>query len=297
MTYPSDCMAKCIGMDTAYKGECSFSRKCIDSDGSNSSIKGVVTTEGRELADYCKRFESVEEYYCDGDNAKIETITCPAGTECRDGSCVEKTMAFPSPDCTDSDGQDPYTKGIVSAFGKNYTDSCADFKTLIEFYCDEAGVRSTSEDCPPFFRCDNGACIKPGTSCNDTDWGRDIYQEGMVSVGTLLTSAQYLDKCVDDRTVREYYCQASGMVEENIDCPAGFKCINAACKEEACTDSDDGISITKSGAISKGSEVQKDECIGETNLVEFYCDGQNIMNATLECPAGNICKDGRCEGG
>jgi hypothetical protein len=268
---------------------------CNDSDaGRNSSVRGTATSDGMDYTDYCKVFESVEEYYCSDSTVERETMACPQGYECRNGAC-QAMQANPLPECADTDGDDIYAKGTLKAAGGEYNDSCTDYKTLSEYYCEFGKAKNRTAACPPDFRCEGGRCFKPGTTCTDTDSGDDIYSEGKVRVEGALTTAEYLDKCLDDDTVREYHCDAGGYVAETVNCPAGYVCAQAACKQESCLDSDEGYSVFREGAVSKGSDLYRDSCTDNYGGVEYYCEGNMIVNATFTCPAGYVCSDGRCE--
>lgn len=293
-TYGSECEANCSNTSVAYEGAC---QTCQDSDGGNDPlIKGVTSVFGTNYTDYCVVFWSVEEYYCKGDVAGRETVSCEEGYECRDGACVEKPIAPPKPDCDDPDGDDIYTKGTVNAAGQQYVDSCDDYKTVREYLCKNGLAQGVSNDCPAGYTCGNGRCSKPDVLCNDTDYGRNISAGGKVLVVSGLVSAEYIDKCVDWNTVKEYYCDKDGYVGETIDCPQGQKCVEASCNEDLCTDSDEGYSIFHGGAVNKGSSIYRDACTGAEEGIEYYCDDNLVINSTFTCPSGSVCNNGRCEG-
>jgi len=291
-TYNSAGQARCTGVEPAYNGTCAV---CQDSDGGkNRSQKGTAATGSGRQTDYCADFYSVEEYYCQNGLIGRETIQCEAYEECRDGACGAPLPAAPEPECIDNDGKDIYTKGVVNGSGSLYADSCEDHKRVREFYCDGGLVRHQISECAPGYECDAGKCAKTIGNCTDTDAGEDIYNEGKVMVRQNLVVAEYLDKCIDADTVREYYCLYGDYVVEDVDCPAEFRCVQAACKEDLCTDSDDGYSIFRKGGVNKGDILMKDFCTSEDGGVEYYCDENNIVNSTFTCQTGFTCSDGRC---
>ncbi len=291
-TYESGCHALCMGVQSAYAGPCG---QCQDSDGGkNRSQKGTVTTASSRQTDYCAGFYSVEEYYCQNGLMGRETIQCEAYEECRDGACGAPPPKEPAPECIDNDGTDIYTKGVVNGSGALYQDSCEDHKRVREFYCDGGLVRHRISECAAGYECEAGRCLKTAGNCTDTDSGDDIYAEGKIILQQNLVVAEYLDKCIDGDTVREYYCVYGDYVVEDRDCPGGFRCVQAACKEDLCTDSDEGYSIFRKGGVNKGDVLEKDYCTGPDGGVEYYCDENAIVNSTFTCPAGYSCTDGRC---
>ncbi|MEW6035954.1 MAG: Kazal-type serine protease inhibitor family protein [Candidatus Micrarchaeota archaeon] len=295
-TYGNLCTANCAKAAVAYEGECDAG-KCTDTDGGKiAALKGNVSSDGASYTDYCKEFGSVEEYYCDGDAASVASVPCAEGYECRDGACVARPPGIETPPCSDTDGKNTSTKGTVNASGLIYQDSCNDAKLVKEYYCKDGLVENEISECPPGYRCRGGLCEKTDATCTDTDGGDDIGKGGMITIKSGLTSGEYIDKCLSGTRLREYYCIGSDWVTYDTDCPAGYRCVEAACKQDQCFDSDDGYSIFQEGAANKGDDLFRDKCTDSDSGVEYYCDENKIMNATFQCPAGSSCVDGRCEG-
>ncbi|MCI0503552.1 hypothetical protein L0Y65_02465 [Candidatus Micrarchaeota archaeon] len=291
-TYPDACSARCYNATPSFEGACDA---CKDTDGGkNATVRGTVTSASGNYTDSCVVFESVEEYYCFGAIAQKTTLQCPEGHECHMGACVVKMPPIPEPDCQDSDGKDVYTKGAINASGNVFEDSCIDNKKVKEFYCDQ-GARSEETDCPGGYECDTGRCVKISGNCTDTDSGNDIYNEGKVIVKDGLIELEFLDKCLDSGYVKEYYCSLGGYIAETVKCPEGFRCVQASCRQDACTDSDGGYEIWRQGGANKGDLLLRDECTGQDTGIEYYCDGNDIMNATFTCPGSAVCEGGRCE--
>jgi hypothetical protein len=73
--------------------------------------------------------------------------------------------------------------------------------------------------------------------CKDSD-GRDIYKKGNVSgySGAASSPFAYMDECVNETSVLEYYCYSDGAnlreASERISCPGSAKCAGGACVGE-----------------------------------------------------------------
>lgn len=67
--------------------------------------------------------------------------------------------------------------------------------------------------------------------CTDSDGGKNIFTKGSIQMGVAPYLASYTDDCVSSNTVREFYCENSG-VGQNIylTCPNGYFCDNGLCK-------------------------------------------------------------------
>ncbi len=291
-TYNSSCLARCANVSVSHPGACV---QCTDSDGGKDpGVKGTASAAGLSYTDECVNFTTVTEYYCNGEIVSKQDMTCPEGTECLDGSCAKPPPAPPAT-CQDSDGgPDPYTRGTVSAGGTTYTDGCTADKQLHEYDCANGTVSDSIAPCPSGSRCDSGRCVRADVKCVESDGGKNIYVAGDLNASINLVSVEFLDKCLDDQTVREYYCVGDDYASEDITCPPDYQCVKAACMQVACSDTDGGINIYQTGAVSKGAEVFRDSCSGNNGGIEYYCDGNQVKNATFDCPDGYFCSNGRC---
>jgi hypothetical protein len=137
----------------------------------------------------------------------------------------EKPAVEPPETCTDSDGKDIYEKGSIEEFGNTFTDSCVG-EQVKEHYCEDGTGTSSLFDCPTDFICKEGRCVRGKPKCSDSDGGYDIYEEGSVTIDSLL-KGEYLDKCVDSDTLREYYCEGDEMKVKDVDC---------TCRTAKCVD-------------------------------------------------------------
>ncbi|MEW6748264.1 MAG: Kazal-type serine protease inhibitor family protein [Candidatus Micrarchaeota archaeon] len=295
ITYTNVCSAQCAGAQIVHDGSCTIEEECTDSDGGEvADVAGTAATAGLGYSDYCTGFDSVKEYFCDGDSVGVETLPCQEGYECQDGACVESQPQTVG-DCQDSDLKDYKKKGTATASGESYQDSCMDSKNVKEYYCLEGEVRSETVACASGYSCQEGACMKSGQICIDTDEGYTIGQGGRITLTINLVSGEYLDKCLPDGRLREYYCEGNEMFYDELDCPAGTRCVEAACKEDVCSDSDSGYFISKAGAVNKGDVIRRDFCVDDYGGVEYYCEGNEMINASFACPMNRRCVDGACE--
>ena len=221
VTYENECAANNSFVEIAYQGKC---KTCIESDsGKDAFVKGTTKADGEEYMDKCTDSVNLLEYYCVGVELKNTTITCE---ECSDGKCIE-TEKEPPRHCVDSDGKDYYTRGNVTEFDNVFVDTCVN-TAVKEYYCEEGLAKSEVKECAAEFTCNEGRCVRKKQKCSDSDGGRDISKQGVLTIDALI-DAEYIDKCVDDDTLREYYCVADDVFVEDIDCGQGNRCLSARC--------------------------------------------------------------------
>lgn len=146
------------------EGKCVQKEACTDSDGGKNAGKGGTTSFGGIVRnDYCVGATSVVEYYCDGNEIKLQQIQCASGESCIDGVCAFVPHAN---ECSDSDGgKNIYEKGTVTYWsgGQRYTDteSCYGYDRVWENWCEEdATVGFGVMDCDEGEECVNGACTE-----------------------------------------------------------------------------------------------------------------------------------------
>lgn len=291
-TYWNACKAACVGASIVSQGECVPPRSCNDSDrGVDVYSKGTVKSSGgRSGTDRCLSASSVEEYYCEDDRPLNETLACPVGFGCEDGACIAGTREG----CTDSDGNDTRVKGVAAAGGGSYEDACTDRRHVKEYFCGMGRLMEREYDCGAGYACEEGRCISTSVKCSETDGGDDIYSGGTLSVMINLISAEYIDKCLDGDTVREYYCTTDGYRQVDVDCPQGTRCVLASCRADLCVDTDGGYALDRKGAANKGDVIREDACTSGTGGTEYVCEGNEILGKEFACPAGQRCDGGKC---
>ena len=69
-------------------------------------------------------------------------------------------------------------------------------------------------------------CGATTTTCTDSDGGKDYYRWGRTRMGDALSA----DVCLDNKVLREFYCDSGTEFAEEYTCPSG--CEDGACKEE-----------------------------------------------------------------
>lgn len=178
ITYKNACLAKEAGVQVNKTGECQQqSSQCLDSDGGKDIFTaGIVTHKGQRYGDSCVDDKTVEERFCENNEAKSVNLPCAAGYACDGGKCV----VIP---CTDSDGGvNEEMKGTVVAGDENETDRCADSNTVKEFYCDSGRIASKDVDCAAGKQCSDAACIL--VPCEDSDGGKTRPRQGERPRGT-----------------------------------------------------------------------------------------------------------------
>ncbi len=87
-------------------------------------------------------------------------------------------------------------------------------------------------------------------------------------------------KCEAEANDGEYTDENSAIWEN--DCP------------DFCEDSDGGPILTIFGIGTNRTGDYEDECISETQIKEFYCEGTELRHFINNCPEGNLCIDGEC---
>jgi len=286
---------------------------CTDTDGGKDYFtKGNATIAGvSEKEDYCHDVfgeKELIEYYCEDDQIKEESYSCPTNFECIDGACKSNNIVS----CTDTDGgNDYFTRGEVDLLGQSgetakLEDYCkfsldSSVQTLVEYSCN--GNNPSSEEYQCNYKCDDGACMAAAlTSCIDTDGGKDYYTSGITYIkssdGSILQ--QNADECGVAGLLYEYYCEGNDIKLTPYTCQDST-CIDGACVAAAsatCTDTDNGKDYYTKGTTTMtypdGSIKQNtDECGMFGLLYEYVCEEGNIKLTTYKCPNG--CKEGACK--
>lgn len=191
--------------------------------------------------------------------------------------------------CADSDnGKNALEAGSVMVGDQPYNDSCADSSSVYEYYCLDNAVQSETVACPAGTECRGGECA--AYVCSDTDGGRVQDVLGTVRKG----ADNRTDECVGMDAVLEYYCLGNDMAEIELACGSGKSCLNGACAELACIDSDGGYNIYAKGTLREGPNVYADYCSGISSVKEYYCSGDHAVPVTASCGEDFYCSNGAC---
>jgi len=134
--------------------------------------------------------------------------------------------------CTDSDGEDYFTKGVVNYKTHEISDRCLyqqDTNYLIENICSDGIPDMIKIQCPSPSKCLEGVCIDSPENCFDSDGGLDYYVKGKVTaVGDESSTSGGFDYCVGDE-LSEKYCENDiiAVPPKKYICPNG--CSDGAC--------------------------------------------------------------------
>lgn len=192
------------------------------------------------------------------------------------------------PACDDPDGRDIFNAGGVFSDGKTYTDVCVDRTAVKEYYCEDGSANHVEVSCPPGYACASGKCAE--SPCTDSDGGSKPDVKGTVVSG----SDTNTDSCKDAGTVTEYYCDGGSAKSKSMECASGSRCLDGACVEGSCSDTDGGDDQYVAGSVTKADISQADKCLSPTKLTEYYCEGNDVRSKAVTCESGFECKDGAC---
>ena len=193
------------------------------------------------------------------------------------------------PACTDSDGgRDIFTIGSVQTNAGTISDSCIDAQTVNETICSNGAASSEALPCPNGYECHSGRCDK--LSCSDSDNGINVKIKGTIVSG----STSQTDSCYAASTVKEYYCANGSISSQDIACGSSESCVDGACVEKPCSDTDSGKDPLVSGTVTKGSDTYVDSCYDAQTVHEYYCDSGTVKDEKMACQSGYSCADGRC---
>ena len=303
-TYTNACYAEQAGTTVAHSGICGANdmaaggpavadseeeARCSDSDnGKNLMEAGVVYKGGSQrYYDYCVGSNGVQEYFCEDNDIRPETMLCPQGTYCDAGLC-----SYTSGLCSDTDSNLIVQRGTVTKGLRSGTDFCVG-DSVVEYYCEGGTDQFANEtiDCNArgFDGCMNGACVESG-HCYESDDGYDIYEAGTVQKG----GVAYSDYCSSDSIMYEYFC-SGGVVEREIaSCVQGYHCVNGECVDENCRDSDGGRDEYNYGEVTYGGDEWDDYCHDSDTVKEYYCHGGEVESELDNCGSGYECSGGEC---
>ncbi|MBD3210875.1 hypothetical protein GF318_05850, partial [Candidatus Micrarchaeota archaeon] len=195
----------------------------------------------------------------------------------------------PPESCDDSDGgKDIFSSGSVLVDGHMTDDFCKDKETVREYFCRAAIKEHEDLPCPDGYVCENGACVP--TPCEDSDGGIEPGEKGTATSA----SEEGTDSCEQNGSLKEYYCDGEDLAFKYIECQEEEHCVDGACIEYQCEDSDGGKEKTEKGTTTYMEESGTDVCYNSTAVTEYFCENNQIASEDLACSQGKICENGRC---
>jgi hypothetical protein len=292
-TYLTDCEALAANITAYAQGEC-VEENCTDSDaGVQSKTFGTAQKGNDSYDDFCINESSLLEYLCIGNELSNVTIDC----NCEAGRCIEPKPVVET-GCRGPIQPDIFKAESTLMNGTENNDTCIDFTTVKDYYCKDKQLKAANNQCPPGYRCNLGACEDIPVVCVETDVGADIYERGRTTVSKgLHTSFNEWDECEDEGMLKEYSCGIDGVVTDLIECGSGFMCVSGRCIESYCSETDNGFDIYKKGTTELDDQEEKDDCINDYRLREYYCYGNSIESKDITCPEDHICNSDRCTEG
>ncbi|OIO42138.1 hypothetical protein AUJ62_01415 [Candidatus Pacearchaeota archaeon CG1_02_32_21] len=203
-----------------------------------------------------------------------------------------------SKECVDSNGYSGSQSCNIQCDG---FDSC----TANE-YCGDNTVNG-NEQCDDGNKVNGDGCssfclIEYSQICVDNDGFNTAIASSVEFEGK-----EYVDSCVDDKTVKENYCgfsiwKMSRIHKESIK-SCEFNCENGACVGqeevvyEVCKDSDVTNDVSIKGSVDFEGNNFDDEC-AESGLSvrQYFCDSnQKLRNFVKRCPERLFCNEGVCK--
>ena len=131
-------------------------------------------------------------------------------------------------------------------------------------------------------------------TCSDGDLGIDIYHTTEVSNTTIT----YQDKCVNDSSLIEYYCDESNVKSSYHSCPVGNSCLFGRCvSNQICRDIDSGLNMFVKATCRDSSGKQfSDSCSDIIYLKDYACTSETAEGKCVEYSifCSNGCVDGVC---
>lgn len=300
-TYLTNCIAEIANITIAYAQECVAAENCLDSDSSDSAIKGTVTKSNENYTDYCLNTNQVAEYLCAVNEISLTNIQCNIGNLCLDGACVPDPNYVPNITiaklCAGPTEVNLAIASNVTFEDKTYSDVCLEYTLTKKYYCKNDKIESINQPCDSGYFCNLGKCEQKQFKCSESDGGRDETTKGKTTVllGILVASENW-DSCIDLETLKEFYCFSNGTsTSEDIKCGNELKCVEAKCVSSLCNDSDGGINLYKAGvAAGKGDEEYEDLCLDNHRLIEYSCFGDEVIQDEISCGVGYFCDEDHC---
>lgn len=188
---------------------------------------------------------------------------------------ITSTIGNYSIQCNDNDNDNYCSWGITDTKPSSCPSTCNAQKD-----CDDS-----NSTLGPFDESYNCMLLE---GCADTDNG--IFYEIYGEVSGIFNG---VDQCLDEISLREYYCTNGTGTSIVYECPS--LCKNGACVIASCSDSDGGKNYETSGTITgymAFNDNPTDICLDEKTLQESYCFENLGYIESYICPG--VCANGQC---
>ncbi len=278
---------------------------------SNCQLTCSDTAAGATFTDSCTK-TTVTSY---GGEFRCKSIGVPPKNPTYIQELI-KNYYSPTTTCTDSDGNNTFTKGTVTYQGKTYTDFCTSSTTVNEYVCGNEQVMSTNTRCS--YKCEDGKCILPTQASCDATCKAKGYTSGTCKTWPVTPSVQW--GCSQNETA---------LGQDTADCYVEYGmlgvgkacCCASSVPPATCTDSDGGDNIYvkgyrkdwqdlvewdycilnpfiyPDGSVVSDQEKKVTECAGNNcYLIEYHCSNiTGDAHKGYQCPSGYTCQDGACK--
>jgi hypothetical protein len=205
------------------------------------------------------------------------------------GACLDCSQTNVT--CSDSDGQNYYSKGTCNDAQGTKTDVCivGGMRNgyLEEYGCFNNQCLTEERNCNPQ-GCSNGACLCTGVMCADGTMQTCVLdkEKGSCVCTSCPVTKPPTTACQSTAVCRDGTTPICKLVDNVCTCTI---CSTIS----QCTDSDQGINYDTKGYIKLATgTTNEDSCGSDGYLYEYYCADGEIRIEKHICTYG--CKDGAC---
>jgi len=134
----------------------------------------------------------------------------------------------PSQVCIDAE------KGKATYNGQEYSDYCLSHNVVYEYYCENDVLKQKQVMCAEGDVCEGGVCVEGKEhECLETGGHKNPYTKGSVIYWSGGEQYTETDKCYDDSSVLEVWCEKDATLGIGIiDCDDGDECEAGECHDD-----------------------------------------------------------------
>ena len=134
----------------------------------------------------------------------------------------------PSQICIDAE------KGKVTYNGQEYSDYCLSHNVIYEYYCENDVLKQKQVMCADTEVCKDGVCVEGEEhECTESGGHKNPYVKGSVTYWSGGEEYTETDKCYDDYSVLEVWCEEDATLGIGIlNCDDGDECQAGACQDD-----------------------------------------------------------------